>query len=459
MNLKVLNIVTCLFIAAFIATSCLDDEEYDYEYSANASITAFSIGDIETEFETTVDGVDTTLTATVTGTDYPFVIDQLQGLIYNVDSLPVGTDVSKVVVDISADGYVFIVAETDSIWEETDSLNFENPIQFKVMAYNGNYGRVYTAKVNVHQQDPEVMSWTKVSGNFSTSIQKQKAVWFKEQIIVFAEQEEQVAVTVAQQADASTWTALQPLTGIPVKADYSSVIVWGEALYILADNDLYTSLNGIDWAKADTEQKLASLTASISLNADTKLMGITTDNFYAETTDGSTWSTYAEMPSDFPQVPSSYAAYPLATNNSINRIVLLGQSDVAGDSTNNVWTQLAYEHEWTPLNMEENKHALPNMENTGMIYYNNRLYAFGGPGKNGSSVTAFEYMYVSNDNGIGWEKQTEKVLFPEDFATLYDEAGGNYSYTVDSDHFLWVMWGKTGEVWRGRINKLGFVNQ
>ena len=188
MKLRILNIFTCLFIIACVITSCLDSEEIEYQYSANASITAFSISDIETEYSAIVDGKDTTLIATVTGENYPFVIDQNLGLIYNLDSLPVGTNVSKVVPEITADGYIFIAAETDSIWEEGDSLDFNKPIQFKVMSAQGNYGRTYTAKVNVHQQEPKEMSWNKLTGNFSTTIQRQKAVYFKQQIIVFSEE-------------------------------------------------------------------------------------------------------------------------------------------------------------------------------------------------------------------------------------------------------------------------------
>lgn len=458
MNLRLLNIITCLFITACVATSCLDDEEYDYEYSADASITAFSIGDIETEYQATVDGKDTTLTATVTGTNYPFVIDQNQGLIYNVDSLPVGTDVSKVVPEISADGYVFIVAETDSIWEEGDSLDFRQPIQFKVMSMQGTYGRTYTAKVNVHQQDPNEMVWTRFESNFNAEIKAQKAVYFNRQIVVFAEQENQVAVTMASQDNGNQWTALQTID-IPVKADYSSVIVWGESLYILAENELYQSTDGLHWTSAGSELRLSALTAAIASGNEKKLTGVTTDNLYAESNDGSTWTTYAAMPEDFAQGVYSYASYPLATNDALHRIVLMGQNDVEEDSVNIVWSQLATEHEWTPLSMEENNHECPNMENAGMIHYNGLLYAFGGPGKNGSSVEAFAHFYVSNDNGIGWDKVTEDVLFPEDFTSLYNQAGGHYSFAIDDNHFVWFMWGNTGEVWRGRINKLGFVNQ
>lgn len=458
MNIRLLNIITCLFITACVVTSCLDDEEYEYEYSADASITAFSINNIETKYQATVDGKDTTLTATVTGTNYPFAIDQNQGLIYNVDSLPVGTDISKVVPEISADGYVFIAAETDSIWEEGDSLDFRQPILFKVMSAQGSYGRTYTAKINVHQQDPNEMGWSRFNSNFSSEIGRQKAVYFNQQILVFAEQENQVAITMANQDNGSEWTSLQPID-IPVKADYASAIAWNGSLYILADNELYTSTNGISWTKADTQQKMSSLTAAIDEGHEKKLIGVTVDNLYAETTDGSTWTTYATIPEDFAKEVYSYAYYPLATNNALYRIVLLGQNDIENSSNNIVWSQLASEHEWTPLSMEENNNACPNMSNAGMIHYNGLLYAFGGPGKNDSSVKAFEYFYVSNDNGIGWGKVTEKMLFPDEFASIYTQAEGNYSFVIDNNHFVWFMWGKTGEVWRGRINKLGFVNQ
>jgi hypothetical protein len=51
------------------------------------------------------------------------------------------------------------------------------------------------------------------------------------------------------------------------------------------------------------------------------------------------------------------------------------------------------------------------------------------------------------------------MVFPEEFNKLYSSSNGNYSFIVDDKQFIWIMWGSTGEVWKGRINKLGFVNQ
>ena len=235
MKLKTLNIIFGLFIAACSITSCLDTDYTEYELSSNSSITAFSITDsIITKYAAVVNGKDTTLSKAVVGSDYPFVIDQGEGLIYNLDSLPVGTDVSKVVVDITADTQgIFIVAETDSLWEAEDSLNFEKPIQFKILAENGTFGHIYTAKINVHKQEPDLLNWVKIEGNFSKNIQKQKAVYANNSIYVFAENGTSVLMTKAKTDNGSEWS--EPIQ-IGISADYSSAMAWGGQLYILAQN-------------------------------------------------------------------------------------------------------------------------------------------------------------------------------------------------------------------------------
>lgn len=198
MKIKFLTVITSLLAAAFMITSCLDDNEVETEYSSESSITSFAIKDkIETQYTEKVNGKDTTLTFTVDGTKYPFAIDQGTRHIYNVDSLPVGTDISKVVVSIKSDGIgIFIVAEDkDSLWNDTDSLNFEKPVQFKVMAMSGVYGPIYKAEINVHKQVPDSLQWSHRGSSFDNTIQAQKAVTLGDYIYVFAQQDNGTAVT------------------------------------------------------------------------------------------------------------------------------------------------------------------------------------------------------------------------------------------------------------------------
>lgn len=458
MKLRVLNIFIGLFIAACTISSCLDSDYTEYEYSSNASITAFSITDsIVTYYPSVVNGKDTTISKGVVGAEYPFVINQHEGLIYNADSLPVGTDISKVVVNMTHDGYaVYIATETDTLWSEEDSLNFESPVLFKILAQDGSFGRTYTTKINVHQQDPDEFTWTKMAGNFNSTIQKQKAIYANGNIYVFAEQESQVAMTMT--TDGKAWTELTSIN-IPAKADYTSALAWGNQLYILADNSLYTSVDGLLWNKVETSQKFATLTANYYSATSQKMIGSDTENYYIESTDGIHWNRYETIPENFPTSNVSFVSYSLDTNEAINRLVLIGDNGVSSDTTNIVWSQLQDETVWNDFQSPTDTKACPKLENMSLIRYNEMLYAFGGTGQHQGAIEAFSTFYQSKDNGITWTTANKKMTFPEEFGTLYEQAKGNYSCIVDNQQFIWIMWSQTGEVWRGRINKLGFDKQ
>ena len=453
MKLKVLNIIFSLFIMACGISSCLDSDVTEYEFSSDASITAFSIADsIVTAYPAVVNGKDTTLTFGVVGAKYPFVINQKEGLIYNPDSLPFGTDVRKVVVNITADTQgIYIVAEKDSLWESTDSLNFEKPIQFKVMAEIGSFGRNYTAKINVHQQDPDSLTWSNIESNFNKSIQKQKAVYANKNIYVFAADEAGISMT--QTAEGSVWSELTK-TNLPVGADLVSVMSWGDQFYILADQELYTSMDGLNWNKVETTQRFSQLLANIHNTYTQKMVGIDMDNYCLESEDGITWTRNEEMPAEFPKSNFASVNFALNTNAKISKIVLLGDNGLATDTTTTTWTQLSTEDYWTELTLENSKNACPKLENQGLIHYNNELYTFGGSGQFKGTLEPFSHFYVSIDNGISWEAITSKFMFPTAFNDLYEAASGNYSYVVDDQQYIWIMWSQTGEVWRGRLNKL-----
>ena len=165
------------------------------------------------------------------------------------------------------------------------------------------------------------------------------------------------------------------------------------------------------------------------------------------------------MPAENPVNQTSFVSYALDTNEKLERIILIGDNGIATDTITNVWTTLNTETSWTDLMVEDPNYACPKLENSQMIQYNHQLYMFGGPGQHNGELKAFERFYASKDNGISWEAITEKVMFPQEFNTLYETAEGNYSCVVDDQQFIWIMWSQTGEVWRGRINKLGFERQ
>lgn len=59
---------------------------------------------------------------------------------------------------------------------------------------------------------------------------------------------------------------------------------------------------------------------------------------------------------------------------------------------------------------------LPNLENVTMIYYDGKLYAFGG---GYGEIKPFSQFYCSTDNGLCWRPVTECMAFPAEFSELY----------------------------------------
>lgn len=72
MRTKFLSIIACFLLMSMAISSCLSSDD-DYEFSSDATVHAF--------------GLDT-----IHGKHYKFTIDQLNREIYNMDSLPVGSD-------------------------------------------------------------------------------------------------------------------------------------------------------------------------------------------------------------------------------------------------------------------------------------------------------------------------------------------------------------------------------
>lgn len=467
MKIKLLTTLIGLLAVSLMATSCLDDDNEEVEFSSNASITAFSINDIETQYVDSLHyDTDTTITVTLTGADYPFVIDQKQRLIYNADSLPVGTDVSKIVVNITADtSWILITDQSsaelkDTVWTSTDSLNFESPVKFKVVAYSGVTGATYTAKINVHKQVPDSLQWSCLGNGFDKTVERQKAVVWNGKVHVFARQGSKVALTTTGTHDGKDWTPLQTLD-LPDGADYASAMAWGDRLYILAGNRLYCSTDGTEWKEAGGDTGISCLLAGVYTTGCRMLYAVDTENRFVESADGADWSAGEEVPAGFPLTGISYAVSPLSTNSHIDRVTVMGETGLSTDTAAIAWSRLTTESRWLDYPADEEKgQYCPKLAHIGMVRYNGRFYAFGGPGtKNGEEIPAFSCFYESENQGVSWSPKTRYMFFPESFADLYDQAEGNYSFAVDEDGFLWFIWSKTGQVWKGRVNKLGFDNR
>ena len=103
MRIKFLSVIVSFLIVSFALSSCLDSDD-NYEFSSDATIHAF--------------GIDT-----IHGKHYKFTIDQLNRLIYNRDSLPVGSDtiIDRILIDtMTVTGWITSGSPTDTVFVMSD---------------------------------------------------------------------------------------------------------------------------------------------------------------------------------------------------------------------------------------------------------------------------------------------------------------------------------------------------
>ena len=182
---------------------------------------------------------------------------------------------------------------------------------------------------------------------------------------------------------------------------------------------------------------------------------------------GATWQEDA-VTDDADLLPTrdlSLISYPMTNTDSVDYVLLIGNREVNeqnNESIAMVWRKVvdyskqAPQARWTYMdrNAKSDSLALPRMENLTMVKYDDGILAFGGMGLGGFDQLPYYTIYQSRDNGITW-KYNPIYDYPEGF----DHYADNVRAVVDDDNFLWLYCEGSGQVWRGRLNKLGWKIQ
>lgn len=455
MRIKFLSVIVSFLMVSIVVSSCLDSDE-NYEYSSDATIHAF--------------GLDT-----VFSKHYKFSIDQLNRLIYNQDSMPVGSNSDTIlgrilIKSFDVTGWVSAGSPTDTVLVMKDSVNLipainkagQSGMEFTVHAADMITTRKYHLDVRVHQQDPDSLNWTKVDAFAETAIQEvPKVVILDNNLLVY------ISYTTAYRRSAlplaNGWSKLS-LSNLPSNAKLSSLINFQEKLYMITEGgDVYSSSDGSIWGKVNglsTDVKaLVACFSENQLNDQAAiLVGIQKNNDglnqFCFTKDGQTWSTEGTeiVPDGFPTENIYYTA--LTTANGVDKVVITGMPQTT-DKQTKLWFSMDGKG-WADLNTGSTPSTVcPAMTNPFVTYYGDSFYCFGGN---------MDAIY-SSIAGIAWFKTEKKFLLNETFK-------GKTPYTIvvdpvttnldDRRGYIWVIFGGKGtenEVWRGRLNRLGFEQQ
>ncbi len=456
MRIKFLSVIVSFLIVSvsFAVTSCLDSDN-DYEYSSDATIHAFAID-------------------TIHGKDYTFTIDQLNRLIYNRDSLPMDADTiidSILIKKMDVTGWISSGSPTDTLFnisnvvDLTPAMNNDAGMLFKAHAADGVTAREYKLKVNVHLQDPDSLVWTDMQkrGNiFSSTINpgQQKAVVLGDELFVYTSNT--TAYKTSTAPDKYNWSEVY-VSNLPSDVKLTSAVEYNNTLYMVTKSKrVFSSTNGAAWTEVTT---LGDNVIVLINGFSDRLSGIVEINgkqYFNICKDGKNWEakntadnlTLEEVPVGFPT--ENISTTQTSTGNGVEKVVLAGMP-LANEKETIPWFSLDGKG-WASLANTVYDTYCPGMVNPAIMYYGDMFYCFGGE---------LDAIYNSI-TGIAWSKTETKFLLPQEF-----KGKGAYSIIVeptkdktvapaDKRDFIWVIFGGNGtknEVWRGRLNRLGFEIQ
>lgn len=453
MRIKFLSVIAGFLMVSVTLSSCLKSED-NSELSSDATIHAF--------------GIDT-----IHGKYYKFTIDQINRVIYNRDSLPVGSDtiIDRILIDTMAVTGWITSGSPDTLFVRSDSvdlrpaMNNSAGMKFKVHAADRVTNREYTLKVNVHLQDPDSLVWTDMQtkgGIFSdmVNVGEQKAVVLEGNLFVYTSATEAYKTSTAP--DKYAWSKLS-VSGLPSDAKLTSVVEYKGMLYMLtAGKKVYASEDGAAWVETVT---LGNNVIALVGGFSDRLSGILeTDGkkYFDISKDGKRWegaasgtgSTPEEVPAGFPteNIISTLAK----TGNGVEKVVLTGMP-LADNKETVSWFSLDGKG-WAALTGASYGAHCPALVNPYVMYYGEKFYCFGGE---------LDAIYRSVE-GIAWYRTKSKFLLPQEFkgkgaySVVVEPTKDKTAASADKRDFIWVVFGGNGaknEVWRGRLNRLGFEIQ
>jgi len=161
-----LTLLSLLALASLMLTACLGGDD-DTEQSSECALLTFAIGDIQTQKTITLDdGSDSTYTVVSSTSNTAFTIDQINNLVYNVDSIAYGVQTDIVVVLCTSSTSSTIYYPKDGVrtkFTTGDTLSLTRPVVFTVVSEDEKYSRDYTVTLNVRKANPGESSWHKVT--------------------------------------------------------------------------------------------------------------------------------------------------------------------------------------------------------------------------------------------------------------------------------------------------------
>jgi len=474
-----------LFIGGLMSlmSSCLGNDNYEVDdwMMFNAQISSFQLSC------DSIIGLDSV----------KFTIDQVNGKIYNMDSMKYGTVIDyKVIVDIEFDNpygvskMIFIEQVTgDTVQTVTDSVDFSAPVMIIVTAYDGVTTKTYEAKLNVHQVNPDTLVWEKYAEILpGKTFQDMKVLPFNDAYYMYVVENEAYQLYWTDVQDLVDWKKLD-LSGFPEQAKLSQMTQFADELVVLSEEGvLYYSDDGRVWTPHELD---LAVRAVLGYLPESTISGRNDVLCCIAGIDGAMCYISIDKQGNITQGKAIAENFPLSGFGQFHyetmyypRLVIASGRDANDNVSDKAWATMDG-HTWALLSYPLT--TFSSREAATVFHYDNCFFVMGGLDASGKALKDINY---SKDHGISWlntyivkvyqdeNEDDAGIIYEydegEDLYYYYDErayypmdkeyaARGFSSVFVDRNDYIWLFGGRAtnetnvlNEIWRGRINRLSF---
>ena len=380
------------------------------------------------------------------------------GLVWNKDSILYGTRLDSVVprfVFAATPGSAYLTFPDTLVYlTGYDTLDFtKRPIYLTIHSADNENMKVYEIQPMVHQVDPDLFSWTRLTDAiYPADDSEQRVVELGSDFVMISSNG--FAIQAYRSADGVTWTSSSTLTGLPAGTHVRQIISDGTTLYYGQDHQIYTSTDAIHWTGHDVTYPVHTMVLYWN-----HLVWALVDNGngyeLATYADGALTLSGLQPTEDFPV--SDFATVCFHSASMRERTMIIGGFAANGKSLNTRWN-IEYSSHPAPngsYRMEEfsiDRPSFTSMTGISVIEYNDQLMLFGGVDE---KMNYFgREILVSIDEGLNWDMtDTTKNQLPEVYQARQKQTA------IVRDNNIYLFGGQDrhntySDVYKGRLNSI-----
>ena len=380
------------------------------------------------------------------------------GLVWNKDSILYGTRLDSVVprfVFAATPGSAYLTFPDTLVYlTGYDTLDFtKRPIYLTIHSADNENMKVYEIQPMVHQVDPDLFSWTRLTDAiYPADDSEQRVVELGSDFVMISSNG--FAIQAYRSADGVTWTSSSTLTGLPAGTHVRQIISDGTTLYYGQDHQIYTSTDAIHWTGHDVTYPVHTMVLYWN-----HLVWALVDNGngyeLATYADGALTLSGLQPTEDFPV--SNFATVCFHSASMRERTMIIGGFAANGKSLNTRWN-IEYSSHPAPngsYRMEEfsiDRPSFTSMTGISVIEYNDQLMLFGGVDE---KMNYFgREILVSIDEGLNWDMtDTTKNQLPEVYQARQKQTA------IVRDNNIYLFGGQDrhntySDVYKGRLNSI-----